>query len=156
LLQNLVSFQKKIKHFKEIFCLKNFSPLYSSLSELSITEIQTEYYSHENRLCKRYNDGKERNSIIQDSLDFMECSRREMWKLMKPKINCSIVGLEQFFDRPNEMSQCQSKEDAWNTFGIYFALFYESIRMFWINSCTVPCIQVEQIMRPNFKIVLQK
>jgi hypothetical protein len=81
---------------------------------------------------------------IQFSSDFMECSKREIWKLMKPQINCSIVGLEQFFDCSNEMSQCQSKDDAFNTFYIYLSLVYESYSTFWSETCAVPCIQVDQ------------
>jgi hypothetical protein len=113
------------------------------MSELSITESQSEFYSNENRPCKRYKDGNDRNSIIHDSSDFMECSRKEMWKLMKSQINCSIVGLELFFDRPNEMDQCQTEEDALITLGIFQILFYDSYRMFWIETCTLPCIQVD-------------
>ena len=112
------------------------------MSEIFINEKQTEYYSHENRPCKRYNDGNERNTILKDSKDFMECSRREMWKLMKSKINCRIVGLEQFFDFPNEMSQCQTESDAKITLEIYHVLFYEDYKKFWIKTCLLPCIQV--------------
>ncbi len=116
-------------------------------SELAISERQTEYFSHENRPCKRYNDGNDRNSILKDSKDFMECSRREMWKLMKPKINCSIVGLELFFDHPNEMSQCQTESDAKITLEIYHVLFYEDYKKFWIKTCLLPCIQVNNIYK---------
>jgi hypothetical protein len=113
------------------------------MSELFITERQYEYYSQENRPCKRYNDGNDRSAILQDSLDFMECSRRELWKMMKPQINCSIVGLEQFFDYPNEMSQCQTANDAKITLGIFQNLIYDSYKMFWIKVCSLPCIQVD-------------
>jgi hypothetical protein len=127
--------------------------LYSSsnsdtiLSELSITERQTEYYSHENRPCKRYNDGNDRNSIIQDSSNFMECSRREMWKLIKSQINCSIVGLEQFFDYPNEITQCQNEDDALKTLEIYKDLFYLNYNKFWNQKCILTCIQVAAKLR---------
>ena len=121
----------------------HFSNSDSIMSELSITERQTVYYSQENRPCRRYNNGNDRNSIMQDSLDFMECSRRELWKMMKPQINCSIVGLEQFFDLPNEISQCQTAEDAKITLEVYQYLVYDSYRIFWIKKCILPCIQVD-------------
>ncbi len=117
------------------------------MSELSITERQTEYYSHENRPCKRYNDGNDRNSIIQDSSNFMECSKREIWKLIKSQINCSIVGLEQFFDYPNEMTQCQNEYDALKTLEIYKNLFYLNYNKFWNQKCILPCIQVAANLR---------
>ena len=104
--------------------------------------MQTELYSNENRPCKRYNEGNSRNSIVQDSTDFMKCGRKEIWKLLKSLINCSIVGIEQFFDHPNEMSQCQTQDDAKNTLDIYRELFYYSYKMFWIQTCMLPCIQV--------------
>jgi hypothetical protein len=113
------------------------------LSELAIRERQTEYYSHENRPCKRYNEGNDRNLILQDSADFMECSKGEMWKLLKSQINCTFVGLEIFFDRPNEISQCQTKEDALITLSIYKDLFYSSYNKFWNEKCILPCIQVD-------------
>jgi hypothetical protein len=114
------------------------------LSELVISERQTEYYSRENCPCKRYNDGNGRNSILQDSSDFIECSKREMWKLLKSQINCSFVGLEIFFDRPDEVRQCQTVEDALITLSAYKDLFYSSYNKFWMEQCTLPCIQVDQ------------
>ena len=119
------------------------------MSELSITERQTELYSNDNRPCKRYNKGSGRNSVIQDSFDFMECSRREIWKLLKPQINCSIVGLEPFFDHFNELSQCQTEVDAKITLDIFNKQLYKSQKLFWINVCTLPCIQVSQLMKTS-------
>ena len=107
--------------------------------------MQTELYPNENRPCKRYNEGKDRNSILQDSSDFMKCGRKEIGKLLNYKTNCSIVGLEQFFDNPNEMSQCKTENEAKITFANYIMIFYDSYRMFWINTCNLPCIQVTQL-----------
>ena len=120
------------------------------MSVIFINEKQTEYYSHENRPCKRYNDGNDRKSILQDSSDFMECSKVEMWQLLKSQINCTFVGLEIFFDRPNEMSQCQTKEDALITLSIYRYLFYSSYNKFWNEKCILPCIQVDPQHKTDF------
>ena len=131
-----------LSNVQSVMWMCPFSISDSIVSELSITERQTEFYSNENRPCKKYNQGTNRNSILQGSSNFMKCSRKEIWKLLKPKINCSVVGLELFFDCPNEMDQCKTRDEAKMTLDSYKKLFYYSYSMFWIKTCKLPCSQV--------------
>ena len=110
-------------------------------TEIYLTEKQTEFYSRENRPCKRYNPGEDRISIKKDSIDFIKCSKENIWKTLKIKINCSIIGLEPFFDHPNEMRECQSIDEAWSTFSAATNIFtnFQSARD---GACTLPCVQV--------------
>jgi hypothetical protein len=112
------------------------------MTELYLTEKQTEFYPRENRPCKRYNPGKDRLSIKKDSLDSIKCRRSILWEHLKEKINCSIVGIEEFFDHPNEMSLCQSIDEAESTFSIIAMLFSQANRTMWDDVCPLPCIQV--------------
>ena len=82
------------------------------MTELYITEKLTVFYSTQSSPCKKYNEEEDRKSVLQDSQYFMDCSRKGIWKLLKSKINCSLVGLEPFFDYPNEMRECQNLTEA--------------------------------------------
>ena len=114
------------------------------MTEIYLTEKQTEFYPRKNRLCKRYNPGYDRNSVKQDSKDFIKCSKENLWNMLKTQINCSIIGLEPFFDHPNEMRQCQSKDEAESTYWASFEIFlsFKSNRTLWDSLCPLPCFQV--------------
>ena len=117
------------------------------MTELYITEKQTVFYPKENRPCKRYNPEKDRDSIKKDSMDFMKCRKEQFWENLKSKINCSIVGIEPFFDRPNEMKECQSIDEAEITFEVIRTLISLANRTIGDSLCPLPCIQVTKYQK---------
>ncbi len=112
------------------------------MTELFLTERQTEFYPRENRPCKRYNPGKDRNSIKQDSSDLIKCGKKIFWEKLKAKINCSITGIEQLYDHPNAMKECHSLDEAEATLGIIVETYSIANKKMWDSMCPVPCIQV--------------
>ena len=126
--------------------------MYRITTDIYLTEKQTEFYPSEIRPCKRYNPGDDRNSIKQDSRDFIKCSKELIWNLLKTQIYCSIIGLEPFFDHPNEMKECQSKEEAEATFTTASNIFldFETNRKLWDSLCPLPCIQVTDCKKSFF------
>ena len=110
-----------------------------------ITEKQTVLYPKENSPCKRYNPGKDRNSIRKDSIDFMKCRREQFLEKIKSEMNCSIIGLEPFFNYPNEIKACQSIDEAESTFDSFRTLIFEPNRTVGNSVCPLPCIQVTKV-----------
>ena len=114
------------------------------ITEIYLTEKQTDFFPRKNRFCKRYNPGEDRNSVKQDSKDFINCSKEKLWTILKTQINCSIIGLEPFLDHPKEIRQCKSKEEAALTYWASFDTFLsvKSNRTLWDSLCPLPCFQV--------------
>ena len=112
------------------------------MTRLQLTEQQTEFYPKENRPCKRYNPGNDRDSIKKDSMDFIKCRKENIWENLRAKINCSVIGLEPFFACPDEMRVCQSIDDAELTLVNFRNLISLSNSAMWDTVCPLPCIQV--------------
>ncbi len=72
-------------------------------------------------------------------MQFIDCSRREIWNNLMPRINCSIYGLESLIPADAKISECKSNESASQTYSKTTDFLREFYSNFSRYNCPVPC-----------------
>ena len=77
-----------------------------ALVKITLTEKITRRLKTDKYECNNYRDQSE----------FNECGKIQMWKLLRPTINCTIVGLEKITPNISDFSQCKTLAEATQTY----------------------------------------
>ena len=77
-----------------------------------------------------------------NSGELMECSKKKFWNLIRPRINCSIIGMDAFFEVPNELAECETDSSAARTFLEFKNLTEYFKGRMWKLGCPIPCLQI--------------
>ena len=92
-------------------------------------ETKTTQLSLQNSKCK----------IYENESDFLKCCKEELTQSLKQKINCTIAGMEVFFPDNQTYSECQSYENAKDTYAKLTATLTEFYLDFSTHNCPLPC-----------------
>ena len=109
------------------------------MSELSFTEMHTEYKDKDNSHCIDYNAASLDKSLKWETLDFIECCRKNFQALLLANISCSIVGLKPFMNAENPLHECQSKKEAAMTYSTYWTFLKHFRGNYDALNCPLPC-----------------
>ena len=122
-------------------------------ADFSIMERKISILSKENSPCRTYSEEVESsNSNINininnsnsddedDSPGFISCARRNIWKTLSEKINCTLPAFAEFI--PNNgtgLNKCEEKTEAWNSYLVFHGLIYSFIARPDHYGCPLPC-----------------
>ena len=104
----------------------NTSLVMVSLMEKQTTQLKTEHYN-----CEHYNDESE----------FVDCSKKQLWNVLRPKISCLIAGMENIVPHIAKIQYCNDSSTAYSTFVGILYTFSEVFSHLSKYNCPVPCSQ---------------
>ena len=96
--------------------------------KMSLIEKQTVHINKEHFPCKSYT-----------SAEFIECSKKQIWTMLMPKINCTIAGYESIV--PQNFTYCDTLKSAQATFSNISNSNGEFLSNLTKYGCSLPCNQ---------------
>ena len=80
-------------------------------------------------------------ALYKQSNEFIECGKKQLWSLLKPRINCTIAILRSIIPDNSEILECNSILSAGITYKIMMNIFTEFSWKISQYGCPVPCSQ---------------
>jgi len=111
------------------------------MTELSFTEIRTEYKDKDSSRCTDYNAAGPDKSLRWETFDFIECCRKKFQAFLLSNISCSIVGLKPIMNAENYLDKCLLKKEAAVTYSAYRAFLKTYRGNYDSLNCPLPCFR---------------
>jgi len=105
---------------------ENTSYIQISLNEKSSTQLDKKTAP-----CKLYKQNTE----------FIDCSKKQIWELLKPKINCTFAILRSIIPDNSDVLECFSLLSAWKTLEATEKVYFDFFGRLDHHNCPVPCQQ---------------
>jgi hypothetical protein len=105
-------------------------------ASVALSERQTTYYSKPSRECNRDSDSSQ-------SDEYLSCMRKNLWLKMRPSINCSIAGFEEFYGDETDLDECSDRESALHSSSSFDKISFSFLRSPETQNCLVPCFQMD-------------
>ena len=102
-----------------------------ALTQIYLNEKKTTQIDRTTAPCVFYKQNNE----------FIECGKKQIWELIKSRINCSIANLKSIIPNNSEILECNSVLNAGITYRIMMSMFAEFSRKSSQNNCPIPCQQ---------------
>jgi len=100
-----------------------------AFTQIYLNEKMTTQINRQTAPCAFY---KERS-------EFVDCGKKQIWEMIKTRINCTIAILRSIIPVNSEISQCNSHFEAGITYKIMQNIFAEFSRKSQLNNCPMPC-----------------